>query len=730
MKERDIIRRDGNRGGTAGNPAGIRLPGGQARKITMLSAKGNTTPELTWESLAAVTQNRFTEERLRQHEERRKTGFAGLDRALGGGIGPGLIVLGGSPGLGKSTFSIQMAQALSEKFPVLYFSLEMTAERIAAKFLARYLFQNQNALGLEEPFPADKLISGMPEDAPWDPNVLQAIEQARVHCGEALKNIFVITEPLPPSGIAGALLAFMREHEDLSAPPLVMVDYLQILPQEDSRNRNEKQAVEESLKHMVRLAHGDLSPRDGVVFHGLPVILISSLSRGSYKTPMEISSFKETGGIEYSADILLGLQFRACHEKNMDLNAEKGKVPREVELSILKQRYGSSGDLVRLRYYAAYDCFLEEPDSKEADGAEQMDSFSIDAGLLGSMDIDSFAAASADAQMVAFVGGIEEPGEFVPIPADAEVQAGEAQKETKKFIPTSVMCNTKVANELRQGKSGDGNQCEVFPGVYTEYDLSAPLSFADCDVADAIYTLLSKEKRTSFSVRHVLRSLSGDGRQTLTEQKKRAITESIERLRDTILIIQCEKEMQQRETRKKQGLSGIKTFQGQFLNVRLENGTYVFEKNGGPPMPLYAYGEKTNQMISFPESLLHVVHEGGRKLSDTEDTVCIKRYVIRRLEIMRNKRSRGDKGFQSISFREDRELASLLKLYDHYPSKDSRVQKRRRLRTTVLQVLAYYKRIGYIQDYRVSRQSVSIIGKIQNPWKLPDVVPGAAEPEK
>lgn len=687
-------------------------------------------PELTWESLSAVTRDRFTEEQLRQHEERRKTGFAGLDRALGGGIGPGLIVLGGSPGLGKSTFSIQMAQALSERYPVLYFSLEMTAERIAAKFLARYLFLNRETLGMEELFTADKLISGMPEDAPWNPEVFQAIEQARVHCEEVLKNIFVITEPLPPSGIAGALLKFMQEHEELPAPPLVMVDYLQILPQEDDRSRNEKQAVEESLKHMVRLAHGDISPRDGVVFHGLPVILISSLSRGSYKTPMEISSFKETGGIEYSADILLGLQFRACHEKNMDLNAEKGKVPRDVELSILKQRYGSSGDLVGLRYYAAYDCFLEESDLKEEDNVEQANIFSIDAGSLESMDPDSFAAISMDAPMIAFEGGIEETGIFVPAPEDAAVPAETVQEEPKKFIPASVMCNTKVANELRQGMSGDGNRCEVFPGVCTEYDLSSPLSCFDCDVADAVYTLLSKSKRTSFSVRHVLQSLSGDGRQTLTEQKKRAITESIERMRDTILFIQCEKEMQNRETRQKKALSGIKTFQGYFLNVRLENGKYVFEKNGDPPMPLYAYGEKTNQMISFPSRLLHVFRADGRKLSDTGDAVCIKRYLIRRLEILRNKRSRGDKGFQSISFREDRELASLLKLYDHYPSKESRVQKRRRLRTTVLQVLSYYKQIGYIQDYQVSHQSVSIIGKIENPWKLSDMNPGTSGAEK
>ena len=79
--------------------------------------------EPLWKSLSTVVQERFTEENLRKHRERLKTGCAGLDEALGGGICPGLIVLGGSPGLGKSTFAIQIAEAVSAQTPVLYFSM-------------------------------------------------------------------------------------------------------------------------------------------------------------------------------------------------------------------------------------------------------------------------------------------------------------------------------------------------------------------------------------------------------------------------------------------------------------------------------------------------------------------------------------------------------------------------------------------------------------------------------
>lgn len=696
--------------------------------------------EPCWKDLSSVVQERFTQENLLKHQKRLKTGCPSLDKLFGGGIYPGLIVLGGSPNLGKSTFAIQLSEAVSEQTPVLYFSLEMTEERIASKLISRYLFLNRETLHLrtDQCLTGDQLLTGMPEQEPWGEEVLQAVEKARLDKEAVLKNLFIITAPLSAADIAKTAEEFWEQHSGLSFPPLVVVDYLQILPPSSTRNWNEKQAVEDSLKYMVQLAH-----------KGLPVILISSLSRGSYKSPTEISSFKETGGIEYSADILLGLQFQACHKKNMNLSAEKDKVPREVELFILKQRYGKSDCGVRFNYYSANDCFLEETiprepeeaseslsppeqdsmpaiDRMEMNGAESlldgMDCMETDGAIFIPDDIiemNNIDASSQDPLNADFTATVVSDPTNAGEPAAAvQEEAAEPEKKKRRSVPRSVMCNTKVANEIRQGISGDGNRCEVFSDVYTTYDLSDPLSCFDCDVADAIYTLLSKNKQESFSVRHVLQSLSGDERQTLTEQKKLEITNSIERLRDTIIIIQCEEELRRREIKQKKPPSGIQVFQGQFLNVRQENGKYFFEKDGDPPMPLYAYGEKTNQMISFPNRLLHILHAGGRKLSDTEDAICVKRYLIRRLEILRSKQKRGGSGFQSISFREDRELVSLLKLYDHCSSKESRAQKLRKLRTTVLQVLSYYKQIGYIQNYQAARQYVEIIGKPQSPWDL------------
>ena len=65
-------------------------------------------------------------------EERTKTGIEELDRVLGGGIVPGsLILVGGDPGIGKSTLLLQVCQKLSqEKHQVLYISGEESLKQI------------------------------------------------------------------------------------------------------------------------------------------------------------------------------------------------------------------------------------------------------------------------------------------------------------------------------------------------------------------------------------------------------------------------------------------------------------------------------------------------------------------------------------------------------------------------------------------------------------------------
>jgi DNA repair protein RadA/Sms len=86
-------------------------------------------------------------------EPRRRTGLHELDRVLGGGVVPGsLVLLGGDPGIGKSTLLLQAVQHLATHGPVLYVSGEeslrqtkMRAERLGVTAPQLHLFAETNA---------------------------------------------------------------------------------------------------------------------------------------------------------------------------------------------------------------------------------------------------------------------------------------------------------------------------------------------------------------------------------------------------------------------------------------------------------------------------------------------------------------------------------------------------------------------------------------------------------
>jgi DNA repair protein RadA/Sms len=63
------------------------------------------------------------------------TGFAELDRVLGGGLVPGsLVLVGGDPGIGKSTLLLQTAAALARQVSVLYVSAEESAQQVRLRW--------------------------------------------------------------------------------------------------------------------------------------------------------------------------------------------------------------------------------------------------------------------------------------------------------------------------------------------------------------------------------------------------------------------------------------------------------------------------------------------------------------------------------------------------------------------------------------------------------------------
>lgn len=696
-----------------------------------------------WEDLEGILDQRFKPDAKRP--ERLQTGISSLDQILNGGLSPGLIILGGTPGVGKSTLALQIAAHVAGSgHPVLYFSLEMQAVQILAKLICQKIckdtFQTQASASLC--ITADSLLNGMLDEPQWD-----QVAAAKQALSLPLKNLHICTTPLSASGIANQVNTFVVTNE---RKPLVIIDYLQLVRPENSV-LGDKQVIDSNLDCFMRLAHiptkdpgsdkSDLDEPEEFDEHGnpivyppdfyndiyfapdpedqklideildsankkmaslefweenidgLPVILISSLNRNSYGGPMTISAFKETGGIEYSADLLLGLQFRACRKKSFDQDKERAKSPREVELTILKSRYGSSGDAVPLQYESAHDYFYAPEETPGND--------TISEGKEAAEKLDQTAPENS----------VDTP----PDAPDTITASNEAPAETHPKALFCVVNNTRVANEIRKGKTGE--RCRVLKNVDVSYALSEPLSSFDCCVADAIYTLAQDQKK--LSLRAILQVLMGYKQANLTTQMKEELNESIQHLQHVALQLDCTQHL-----RAKGILDDYVdwSYAGPFLAIEGpdEKGVYRPAQKEADKgiLPLYTYGAKINQMITIPSVLLDVVKPDGRRMSNTEDNICLKRFLAHRLEIIRYQSLKSKKirdHFRIISFRTG---GNLFEEFRFTESLDP--YRLKHLHDSTELILNYYKTIGYITQFKQDEtdrlSSFKISGTIKSPW--------------
>src|SRR5262245_34475781 len=111
-----------------------RAPAASARTSIAVGAVRDARPQ----SIASVKSQRHA---------RTGTGLAELDRVLGGGIVAGsVILLGGDPGIGKSTLLLQACARLAPTVPVLYVTGEESPQQVALR--ARRLGVEGGGLGL------------------------------------------------------------------------------------------------------------------------------------------------------------------------------------------------------------------------------------------------------------------------------------------------------------------------------------------------------------------------------------------------------------------------------------------------------------------------------------------------------------------------------------------------------------------------------------------------------
>lgn len=238
------------------------------------------------------------------------TGFRLLNWMHGGGYKAGnLVILAARPSMGKSTLATQIAVNAATG-PVLFCSLEMSAEDIVSAHIAR-------AARVAH----DDLTQGRLHREKWD-----EVGAAVSRLGQT--QLFINDHPgQTPQQIRRAARALRRRHNGIR---LVVVDYLQLLGADgkyDSRTRE----VGDAAREMKRLA-GELQ---------CPVLLLSQLSRSvesrQDKRPM-LSDLRDSGEIEQHADVVTFIYRDGYYNPN---SADRNV----AEVIVAKQRLGRTGTI-------------------------------------------------------------------------------------------------------------------------------------------------------------------------------------------------------------------------------------------------------------------------------------------------------------------------------------------------------------------------------------------------
>ncbi|BCD67468.1 replicative DNA helicase [Nitratiruptor sp. YY09-18] len=273
------------------------------------------------------------------------TGFHELNLKTAG-FSPGdLIIIAARPSMGKTAFSLNIAQSvLDQNKGVVFFSLEMPAEQLMLRMLSA-----------KSAIPLQRLRVGNLNDIEW-------AEISRLSDYYEKKKLFIDDEGnLNVHQLRAKLRKLKSQHPEIE---LAIVDYLQLMSGSGTRDRHlEISEISRSLKLLARELQ-------------IPIIALSQLNRSLESRPDKrpmLSDLRESGAIEQDADVILFVyrddvyklkeakqkikEAQAKGEK-IDMQLEEKKV-EEAEIIIGKQRNGPTG-VVKLWFHKDYVKFAEE----------------------------------------------------------------------------------------------------------------------------------------------------------------------------------------------------------------------------------------------------------------------------------------------------------------------------------------------------------------------------------
>lgn len=285
-----------------------------------------------------------------------KTGLPEVDGILGGGfMKQSITVLQAAPGAGKTALASLLFEGMAKNgHKVIFINLEMSKEQLIARSLARYSRRYTNT-----PLTPLEVLQGYK----WTPAQEKAARSAgELYAREVAQNFTYNPDDAGRNidSIIKTLEAEAAAAEAEGGPaPIVCIDYLQLI------RGNDREEVTEATKRAI------IELKAYAIRHNTFVLLISATNREANKSGFnELTSGRDTSDIEYTADILLGLTYKAIAEGRKTLTQinqekraaiERGEpIPEDARrlcLTVLKGRLIGDGRRATFDFNGPYSEF-------------------------------------------------------------------------------------------------------------------------------------------------------------------------------------------------------------------------------------------------------------------------------------------------------------------------------------------------------------------------------------
>lgn len=259
------------------------------------------------------------------------TGFMDLDKKLSGFHKTDLILVAARPAMGKSAFSLNLAQnaAIKAGASVAIFSLEMSKEQLMLRMLAS-----------EAMVDLGKIQVGNLNEEEWAKiaNAMAPLSQAQIHFDDT------------PGVTVAEMRSKCRRLKMEKGLDLVLIDYLQLM-EGDGRTESRQQEIS-SISRNLKIMAKELD---------CPVIALSQLSRApelrADHRPI-LSDLRESGAIEQDADLVMFLY----RDEYYHADSDKKNIG---EVIVAKHRHGETG-AVDLLWLGQYQRFLDYEKYRDA----------------------------------------------------------------------------------------------------------------------------------------------------------------------------------------------------------------------------------------------------------------------------------------------------------------------------------------------------------------------------